>query len=380
MYEAMLDRKPAFQNGYALYDFGYIHAGLDDCWQNCDGRAGTDPWHDQNGNPIVNLRLFPNLTAMTTKAKNLGLYPGWYMNNCHCSSSCRSLACFHGDSHAVVEYGFTGVKIDGCSAEKNISLWAELLNATGQPVLIENCHNGPEPQKGDANYCPFHMFRTSSDNRPTFGTVLHNLQSILPFTNRTVYPAIGPGCWPYMDMLEVGVTTTQGPLPPLTFTQARSHFGAWCILSSPLILSFDLTDLKVREQMWPFITNYPVIETNQAWYGDIGHLVVQSTKRIVYHNVTWGNNDEFFPSWQVFAKAIDAHAVSIFILNSDSVPNDISFDWSIFPELAMCADGPNGCLVQSLWDNKRIGRVPKSYTAKNLASQDSQFLLVSVEC
>ena len=36
-------------------------------------------------------------------------------------------------------------------------------------------------------------------------------------------------------MLEVGVTNSQRPnFPTLSFTEARTHFGAWCIVSAPL--------------------------------------------------------------------------------------------------------------------------------------------------
>ena len=41
---------------------------------------------------------------------------------------------------------------------------------------------------------------------------------------------------PLQDMLEVGVMNTQGKVAaPLNHTEARSHFGAWCIVSAPLV-------------------------------------------------------------------------------------------------------------------------------------------------
>ena len=30
--------------------------------------------------------------------------------------------------------------------------------------------------------------------------------------------------------------------PGLSYAEARSHFGAWCVVSSPLILSHDVTN------------------------------------------------------------------------------------------------------------------------------------------
>ena len=51
-------------------------------------------------------------------------------------------------------------------------------------------------------------------------------------------------------MMEVGVTATGGLhdcgrngtslCGPLTVSEARNHFGAWAIVSSPLVLGFDL--------------------------------------------------------------------------------------------------------------------------------------------
>jgi hypothetical protein len=43
---------------------------------------------------------------------------------------------------ALVEFNFSGVKFDGCGPSNNLTRWAELINATGHAVLIEDCHWG----------------------------------------------------------------------------------------------------------------------------------------------------------------------------------------------------------------------------------------------
>jgi hypothetical protein len=40
------------------------------------------------------------------------------------------------------ELGFDGVKLDACSAQLNMTLYAELMKATGTAFEIENCHWG----------------------------------------------------------------------------------------------------------------------------------------------------------------------------------------------------------------------------------------------
>ena len=52
----------------------------------------------------------------------------------------------------------------------------------------------------------------------------------------------------------------------------RAHFGAWCIVSSPLILGLDL-DSPHLEEVVPFITNSEAIAVNQQWAGSAGFLL-----------------------------------------------------------------------------------------------------------
>ena len=75
-----------------------------------------------------------------------------------------------GDVQATLDYGFESIKLDGCGNEKNVSYYAELFNASGQPVMIENCHNGNptypvrDPSTGLVD-CPMNFFRSSTDIR-----------------------------------------------------------------------------------------------------------------------------------------------------------------------------------------------------------------------
>ena len=74
-----VDGKPT-----SLLDLGYDNCGLDDNWQACNAGA-LGGFHDEKGNPLVNTKTFPNMTAMTDYGHKIGLRVGWYMNNCICS-------------------------------------------------------------------------------------------------------------------------------------------------------------------------------------------------------------------------------------------------------------------------------------------------------
>jgi alpha-galactosidase len=89
-----------------------------------------------------------------------------------------------------------------------------------------------------------------------------------------------PGCWGYPDMMEVGVTAMAGmhdcgvggneTCLPLTVEEARTHFNAWAIVSSPLVLGFDLRNSTMLNLHWPTISNVDAIEVNQDYAGFSG--------------------------------------------------------------------------------------------------------------
>ncbi len=91
---------------------------------------------------MVNTALFPDMLAMTNYAHVLGLTAGWYGNNCICEDHCGTKRdhfesadgekCYQGDVAALYEFGFDGVKLDGCGNQRDLQLWSSLINATGK--------------------------------------------------------------------------------------------------------------------------------------------------------------------------------------------------------------------------------------------------------
>merc|ERR1719498_378306 len=103
------------------------------------------------------------------------------------------------------------------------------------------------------------LFRTSGDIRPTYGSILNNLNSVRKYNEDGL---TGPGCWAYPDMLEVGVTAPQPPGAlhhcettsvkcELNATEWRFHFGGWAIVSAPLVLGMDVRDKHQLDAVWP---------------------------------------------------------------------------------------------------------------------------------
>jgi len=91
----------------------------------------------------------------------------------------------------------------------------------------------------------------------------NNLLSTMKFQGDV--PLSRPGSWAYPDMMEVGRMAN--------VIEDRSHFGAWVITSSPLVLGYDLNDESITDKIWDIISNKEAIAIHQTWAGHPGRRV-----------------------------------------------------------------------------------------------------------
>ncbi|HEY8955016.1 alpha-galactosidase, partial [Chitinophaga sp.] len=106
-----------------------------------------------------------------------------------------------------------------------------------------------------------------------------------------------------MDMLEVG----RG----LTNEEDKSHFSLWCILSSPLILGNDLTNLS--QQTKDILTNTEVIAVNQDTTGLQARLIADNGKGL-----------------QIWAKNLNGRISkerAVVLFNAGETTEDMTVSW-----------------------------------------------------
>jgi alpha-galactosidase len=374
----------------SLADVGYVDVGLDDNWQAC-GAGVSKSFHDENGVPIINLKKFPSMKNMTDYAHSLGLTAGWYMNNCICNEhqfKDPSYITKHmqASAAAVAEYGFDGVKLDGCGEFLNLTWWAELLNATGRPIMIENCHWGGTtpggvhdevlseevrlakkkkglssqvggPSQSDApctgttlpSDCPYNFFRTSGDISSNWGSMFKNLQTTIKFLGDP--PLARPGTWAYPDMLEVGNLAS--------FEEDRSHFGAWVITSSPLILGYDVNNEQLTDKIWDIITNREAIAINQAWAGHPGQLVRTHS--------AWNGATQL----QLWTKPLGGGKIAAFVINNDGKEHAMVID------LVKDLEVTGSVNVRCVWRKKDLGKFSDKFQTDSIGSHDSRLFVFS---
>ena len=349
----------------SLADLGYISVGLDDNWQACN-KGINGSFHDSEGHPLVNNKTFPSMKGMVKYGHDKSLKVGWYMNNCICREkqfTDKNYIAKHMERSvaAIVEAEFDGVKLDGCGEFRNLTWWAQLLNETKRPVMIENCHWGdtvPGQPFGDGpcsgltmpSNCPYNFFRSSKDIKPYWESIWFNLQSTRPYLTRLALSR--PGSWAYPDMLQVGRLAT--------LSEDRTHFGAWCIVSSPLILGHDVTDEKLNDKIWDIISNTEAIRVNQAWTGHPGRLISEFGGLLGEAVQIWG-------------KTISVSPLEIAVLvmsNSYEVQSAVvGFETVGFPEGAVVS-------MRDVWTHSDIGNMTGSYPVDGIASHDSRFFTI----
>jgi alpha-galactosidase len=168
-------------------------------------------------------------------------------------------------------------------------------------------------------------------------------------------------------MLEVGVAPGVHPGEPgLSVTESRTHFGAWCIVSSPLTLSHDMNNDTVTDSIWDIITNTEAIAVNQAWYGFSGSVFAQSST-----SLTLDSKYEAAPTWQYFYKPVNATATAVFMMNNDVQTDSFTLNFTAIPGLACTT-----CNIRDIWGHQNLGSFTSSWQT-TIASHDSAFLMIT---
>lgn len=410
--EAAMDsiHKPRLFGGKntSLQDLGYVDVGLDGGWARCDGVNKT--YHDAAGWPIVNHSKFPSFPAMNRRAHSLGLTSSWYLNCDQCkeaftTDSATTEAWYSHDARQAAIFEFDGIKFDTQSGGPNwnITRWAIAVNATGRPMVIEDCldkhpdgtilpksHHPSIDILHDPAECPFNFYRTGGDNSPSFlHGMEHTLVDLLPFLNDTESGVrmSRPGCFAYPDMLSIGKgVMQQGYLdagcPALSMHEERTLYANWAIVSSPLILSFDVTDDAEVERLWPIIANKRALDINTQWAGEAGRLLKRSARDMNVTFCIWNARQKkaTLPEWAVWSKRLShpKHGMAVLAVNVADSPQSISLS---FEELLSAAGpgvgGKKMFEATDVWSGEVIARVSKEmpWQVQHLEPHDSRFVV-----
>ena len=162
--------------------------------------------------------------------------------------------------------------------------------------------------------------------------------------------------------------------------------GAWAIVSSPLVLGFNLTDERQMAFHWSTISNKHAIEINQDYAGFSGSRFASSKENEIFTPCDWGlspGRDDascVWPktwSWYKPLSGRDARQsiMAVLLVNNGHANATIGFQWEAVPGLQHSI---TSCKVFDVWAGRSLGVVAGvGFTAQHLAPHDSAFITLS---
>eukprot|EP01052_Picozoa_sp_SAG31_P015660 SAG31_NODE_1012_length_10379_cov_3.699319_10_plen_185_part_00 len=138
------------------------------------------------------------------------------------------------------------------------------------------------------------------------------------------------------------------------FEEERSHFGLWydrhprlfysciantvnllprCMMSSPLILGFNMSNEAQMDRVWPIITNTEAIAIDHAWAGSPGTLY----KTLQNESI------------EIWAKPLPNQKVAVLVLNAGDTNTSVTV--SVQNDIP---GSPKGKLMRDVWNHKDV--------------------------
>ena len=254
--EQLIRQQAEAMHNSGLQKAGFTYINIDDgYWQ---GRG-------EDGRLRLNTELFPSgMRALVDYIHSLGLKAGIYSDagDNTCGSANRRAwgvgVGFAGHEEQDCQlyfrdWDFDFIKVDWCGG-RHLNL-DEREQYTKISNAIRNCG------KEDIvfNICrwayPGNWVSDVADSWRTTGDIYDNWKLVKDILAENLYLSAycHDGHYNDMDMLEVGRSMSQ--------TEDETHFGMWCIMSSPLLIGCDMADIK--PQTLQLLTNRDLIALNQ---------------------------------------------------------------------------------------------------------------------
>jgi len=246
-----------------MRDAGYTYLVIDDGWEGeRDARGRLQP-----------NSKFPDMKATVDYIHSKGLKAGlWTSPGPRACNPTYQGSYGHEeeDSKQWAEWGFDYIKYDWCSAGQIYTAeqqplvyqkMAELLRATGRPIVLSICQYGDNKVFEWGPAAGGNLWRTTFDIRDTWESMAG-----IGFRQSDLAQYAKPGHWNDPDMLEVG----NGGM---TDTEYRTHFTLWAMAAAPLMAGNDIRSMNAATK--EILLNREMIAVNQDKLGKAGRRVAK---------------------------------------------------------------------------------------------------------
>ncbi|MCQ2266524.1 MAG: discoidin domain-containing protein [Bacteroidaceae bacterium] len=368
---------------FGLKELGYDHMCIDDCWatkNRVDGHLNIDT------------NKFPDMNKLVKDMHDRGLKIGIYSDAGAWTCSQAQPGSYdyeEVDAKDFVDWGFDLLKYDYCFATGGTTAaaaeqaYTRMGKALDEAVLAA----GKKPSDFKFYMCEWgwrqpyiwaantgaSCWRATDDTRDFWSDTTYKggvKQVIEIFKNNNVWAYQGVNRWNDADMLCVGLHGTgypsnagggDGYSAGMTQDEYRTNFGLWCMFSSPLTLSNNITNLDGKPNT---LTKKTV--TNTYYEEDLA--IIRNTELIALDQDPLGQGAEPIydtEDYIVFQKDLANGDVAISITNMSRTTRDITVD---FADLSALAPGVSYKL-RDLWKHSYLNDAEGQHTAFSTKSK-----------
>ncbi len=336
-----IDEKLIMETADKMVDNGLLAAGyeylvIDDIWSL---RA-----RDENGRLVANPEKFPHgMKYVVDYVHSKGLKFGIY--SCDGVMTCASYPASYGrefiDAQTFAEWGVDYLKYDNCYKPRTVPgrlLYHKMslaLENCGRDILFSACNWGEENVEEWIKETGAHLWRSTYDIHDNWESIKKLLWQQVGLQKYN-----GVGCCNDMDMLVVGMYGKGNVgFGGCNDVEYRTHFSAWAMLNSALILGCDVRNMS--PEALKIVTNRDVIAINQDAAGRQPYLLCADPDS--------DDNSQL----QVWVKHLDGGDLAIGIFNMSDYTQS---PWFGFDELGLDPSSGMALVITDLWEGKELGK------------------------
>lgn len=318
----------------AAHGFQYIN--IDDTWEGS---------RDASGEILTNSK-FPDMKALSDYVHSKGLKLGIYSSPGPKTCAGFEASYKHEDQDAATyaKWGIDYLKHDWCSygdvatgegldrLQKPYKWMRAALDKTDRDIVFSLCQYGMGDVWKWGDEVGGNCWRTTGDINDSWRS-LHSIYS----SQNGHEKFAGPGHWNDPDMLVVGKVGWGPSLHPshLKPNEQLLHISMWCMLSSPLLIGCDMSDMD--KFTVDLLSNDELLDINQDPLGKPAGRVAMTG------------------DLEVWSRPLFDGTTAVALVNSGTEAAPIKADWK---EIGVTGKQP----VRDLWLHKNVGAFDGSYS------------------
>ncbi|KAI0725088.1 glycoside hydrolase superfamily [Fomitopsis betulina] len=342
-----------------LQEVGYTHVNLDDCWAEKNRTA--------NGTLAPSAEKFPSgFNNLTSQLNDMGFQAGIYGDSgwLTCAGYPGSYGNELLDATTFQTWGFDYLKFDNCyipcddviregvygKYQRMSDAIAQLASSSGKPPLIFSLCEWGQSQVWIWGATVGNSWRVDGDITANWASIAEIINLASFITGYTDYYGRND-----VDMLEVGNGN-------LTYEETKSHFTAWALLKSPLLIGTNLS--SASPETIDILRNVEILSINQD---PVVGLSISPFRWGI--NPDWTSNDSYPAQYW---SGPTQNGTVFMLLNTKDTADNMTFQLIESPWIR----AGRQYSIRDLWTHTDNGTAVRNFTATDVPPHGVVAILV----